>query len=215
MIKCAVIGYWFIIDASIKSKIKESILNLLVLDKSLQIYVLDKGVIGGGKFSIYCKEIIKDLQESNPDKNIVLINVAASDDKNKSVLCPLGNLSHMSYGLREYRLGKWIIDQSDYFLCYVYSSLDYYRLMQLYNYAIQHNKKILNLAEDTTSKKIYDKVNHILDDRERYIYLQRLDKQKTLMSLSQELGVSSSRIRYIYNRAIIKIVNNIIKELYF
>lgn len=215
MIKLACMGQWKIIDLSIKSKIKETILDLLAYDNYFQFYTLFKGSIGNGQFTDCCNSIIFEMKKTHPEITLELNYVSAVADKNENVICPLDIDSiNKSYAIQEYRLGQWMIDQSDYLIWYAYDVLNQYQLKKLYNYAIKKtNIKIVNLTNEMTTKKIQEKVYEILDEREKYIFLQRSGGIKTITTLSKEIGVSCTRIRYIHNRAIIKIMNNIRKDL--
>lgn len=151
MISCTFVGHREIYGYNVESSIELTIESILKKDSSFIFYSGDMG-----QFDKMCSAAVRTAKRRHPELDIKLIvvlpymisKVNTDKDYYKSlydeIIIPM-ELSNAHYKSAIAKRNRWIVDQSDFLIAYVYR--EFGGAYTTFKYACRKKKEIINLAD--------------------------------------------------------------------
>lgn len=198
MITLSFWGHRFLYDENIAEKVCNTFSYIFQQDSEFTVYTDDFG-----DFYKVCKDVLtKSIQKEYADKSFSLFRVVADNtfalrQKDEPVICPI-SFETIQYHIQWQRMKKWIIEKSDYIVCYIYKEIEPMDYKDI-DYAIRLGKNVFNLTSEETRKCFIRKID-ILPERDKYIITQR-NLGIPRSAIGKKLGISGSRVGQIEAKA--------------
>ncbi len=199
-------GDWRTYDADLDQKVEAAFEKLFRLDKTFLFVTTNSYGFNNYPFEDRCLSAIAKLRQKYPRKDVSIIcleytekekiDLRWGNEKFDYQLCYLHRIDK-TYLARDRESSRWMLGHADYIVTYYYKALT----PNEYRKTVENKQKItaINLIDRATYRRI-EQAKESLPEREKLVLRQR-ESGLTRQKIADQMGVSTTRIAAIENRA--------------